>query len=68
MLLADRCTKGIVDSAETVDCLTIAKQVHDPRMLLQRRGYHDEQLPARSQPGQAGFEIGTERIQLGPRE
>jgi hypothetical protein len=68
LLLAERLTERVVDAAKAAERLTIAKQVHDRRMLLERRGNDDEQLPAGSQPRQAGFEVWTERGQLRPSQ
>jgi hypothetical protein len=33
-LLVERLTNRVVDAAKTAECLTVAKQVHDTRMLL----------------------------------
>ena len=68
VLLAKRCTKRVVNTAKTAERRIVAKQLHDTRMLLQRRGDHYEQLPACSQPRQASFEVWTERVQLQPRQ
>lgn len=57
LLLAKRFTKRVVDTAKTAERLIIAQQIHDTRMLLKRRGNHDEQLPACSQRTQASFEV-----------
>jgi hypothetical protein len=45
LLPAERFTERSVDTAKTVERLIIAEEVHDTRMLVQRRRNHDEQLP-----------------------
>ncbi len=43
-----------------VERLIIAEEVHDTRMLLQRRRNHDEQLPTCSQSRQTGLDVWAE--------
>ena len=52
-----------MDTTKTIESLIIAEQVDDARLLLERRGDPDKQLPARSQARQARFEIRTKRVQ-----
>ena len=57
LLLADRFAKRAMQTAKTAERLNVAEEVYDTWMLFAGRGDHDEQLPARSQLRQTGFEI-----------
>ena len=64
LLLAERFTKGAVQTAKTAEHLIIAKQVRDTPMLLQRCRDHDQQLATGAQPREARLEVATDRVQL----
>ncbi len=63
LLLAERFTKGVVQTAKTTERLVIANQIHDPRMLFQRCRNHDQQLATRAQPSETSLEVLTDRVE-----
>jgi len=63
LLLAERFTKGVMQTAKTTERLVIANQIHDPRMLFQRCRNHDQQLATRAQPSETSLEVLTDRVE-----
>src|ERR687897_655063 len=68
LLDSDRVAKGAMDTSKPAERTHVTKQVDDPWTSLSRRGDHDEQLSARLQLRQNGFEVRTERVQFGARQ
>jgi hypothetical protein len=67
LLLMESFAEGVVEPAKACE-IVVVEQFHDPRLFLQRCGYDDEEIPARSHDRQARFDILADRVQLQRRQ
>src|SRR5262245_16418533 len=63
-LLAQCFTERLVNPPKPSERLFIAEQVHDARLLLERRWNHHEELAACAEPRESSLEVLTDRIEL----
>ena len=64
MFLPERFTERQMNAPQPRQRLAIAEQVHDTRMLLQRRRDDNEKLSACSEAGQTGLEVLANRFKF----